>query len=86
MNLIDGELPTTAQAVARYEAIQPRLPDASFPQESIHRAHLGELLSDIDCFVLDGFGVLNVGPRTGSRCRRANSAVATGGNRATGLD
>lgn len=52
---------TAEQAVARYEAINPRLPSATFPEHSIYRAHLGELVDDIDCFVLDGFGVLNVG-------------------------
>lgn len=61
MNLIEGDAPTTAMAVERYENIQPRLPVARFPETSIHRAHLGELVDDIDCFVLDGFGVLNVG-------------------------
>lgn len=56
--------PLTAQeAVARYEAINPRLPSASFPQRSLYRAHLGELVDEIDCFVLDGFGVLNVGDK-----------------------
>jgi len=56
------ELPTTASAaVARYEAISSRLPDANFPRDSIHRQNLFELIDDIDCFVLDGFGVLNVG-------------------------
>lgn len=56
--------PITAQeAVARYEAINSRLPSASFPQQSIRRAHLGELIDEIDCFVLDGFGVLNVGDK-----------------------
>ena len=61
MNLVDGPTPTTALAVERYEAIQSRLPSARFAAQSIHRAHLGELVDDIDCFVLDGFGVLNVG-------------------------
>lgn len=61
MNLVEGTAPTTAMAVERYELIQSRLPGASFPATSIHRAHLGELVDDIDCFVLDGFGVLNVG-------------------------
>lgn len=61
MNLIEGAAPTTTTAVARYEAIQPRLPEASFPAESIYLANLGELVEDIDCFVLDGFGVLNIG-------------------------
>ena len=50
-----------AAAVARYIAVAHRLPTASFPAESIRRAHLGELVDEIDCFVLDGFGVLNVG-------------------------
>ena len=48
-------------AVDRYIAVAARLPRASFPAESIRRAHLGELVEEIDCFVLDGFGVLNVG-------------------------
>jgi len=59
-----GALPTAAEAVARYEAVQSRLPTANFPTSSIHRAHLGELVDEIDCFVLDGFGVLNVGDTT----------------------
>ncbi|MFK7892460.1 MAG: HAD-IIA family hydrolase [Granulosicoccus sp.] len=59
--MIDGPLPTALDAVTRYEAIQPRLPTATFPSQSIHRAHLGELVDEIDCFVLDGFGVLNIG-------------------------
>ncbi len=61
MNLVEIEAPTAAMAVARYEAIQPRLPTATFPSVSIHRENLGELTDDIDCYVLDGFGVLNVG-------------------------
>ncbi|MFK7996143.1 MAG: HAD-IIA family hydrolase [Granulosicoccus sp.] len=64
MNLLEGSAPTTAMAVERYEIIQPRLPNANFPASSIHRAHLGELVDEIDCFVLDGFGVLNVGDST----------------------
>ncbi|MFK8079393.1 MAG: HAD-IIA family hydrolase [Granulosicoccus sp.] len=64
MNLLEGTAPTTAMAVERYETIQPRLPSATFPAKSIHRAHLGELVDDIDCFVLDGFGVLNIGEST----------------------
>ncbi len=55
--MIQGDTPpTAAEAIARYEAIQPRLPQASFPQASIHRTHLEELCDEIDCFVLDGFG------------------------------
>lgn len=51
-----------ASAFARYVEVAPRLPSTdSFPEQSIHRANLGELVDDIDVFVLDGFGVLNVG-------------------------
>ncbi len=50
-----------AQAISRYNAIQDRLPAASFPSESIAVDNLESLISEIDVFVLDGFGVLNVG-------------------------
>ena len=53
--------PDAAAAVERYIAVAARLPTASFPRESIRRAHLGELVDEFDGFVLDGFGVLNVG-------------------------
>ncbi|NND90473.1 MAG: HAD hydrolase-like protein [Granulosicoccus sp.] len=62
--MLKGDAPTAAMAVARYEAIQPRLPTATFPAQSLHRANLQELCDEIDCFVLDGFGVLNVGNST----------------------
>lgn len=60
-SLITGDAPTSNEAVARYEAIQPRLPQARFPEISIHRAHLEDLCDEFDGFVLDGFGVLNIG-------------------------
>jgi len=50
-----------AAAVARYIEIAPRLPHANMPSTSVRRANLGELVDEFDCFVLDGFGVLNVG-------------------------
>lgn len=50
-------------AVARYIEIASRLPQARTPSASLHRANLAELVDDFDCFVLDGFGVLNVGAR-----------------------
>lgn len=49
------------QAVDRYRDIAARLPSASFPAESHAVEHLVELAEHIDVFVLDGFGVLNVG-------------------------
>ncbi len=63
-SLIHGDAPTASEAVARYETIQPRLPQARFPEVSVHRAHLEELCDEFDCFVLDGFGVLNIGAET----------------------
>ena len=79
MNLIDQVAPTSAMAVARYENIQNRLPVASFPSQSIMREHLGELTEDIDCFVLDGFGVLNVGEQAvPGAVDRVNKLRATG--------
>jgi len=53
MNAID--------AVARYIEIADRLPTARFPQRSISAANLEAIADQIDAFVLDGFGVLNVG-------------------------
>ena len=53
--------PNAVKALARYNEIRERLPEATFPSESIYRANLADLCNEIDCFVLDGFGVLNVG-------------------------
>jgi HAD superfamily hydrolase (TIGR01450 family) len=47
----------------RYEEIRPRLPNAGFPKVSQRIEHLGDLTDEIDVFVLDGYGVLNVGKR-----------------------
>lgn len=51
----------THGAFARYEAVRARLPQAQFPLTSQHMAHLGEVAEHVDGFVLDAFGVLNVG-------------------------
>jgi glycerol 3-phosphatase-2 len=48
-------------AFARYEAIRHRLPQARFPGESRRAATLSDVADDYDVFVLDAFGVLNVG-------------------------
>jgi HAD superfamily hydrolase (TIGR01450 family) len=50
-----------AAACARYEAIRPRLPAARFPDRPHQAPDLSALADEIDVFVLDGFGVLNVG-------------------------
>lgn len=76
------EFPHSAsEAVARYEAISGRLPSARFPATSVHRNNLFDLVDDIDCFVLDGFGVLNVGevavPDAAARIKQLRDAGKT---------
>lgn len=48
-------------AFARYEAIRPRLPIARYPARSLHLPSLEEVADHVDGFLLDAFGVLNVG-------------------------
>lgn len=48
-------------AFRRYEAIRPRLPAASFPERSFFADSLTDVATCYDGFVLDSFGVLNVG-------------------------
>jgi HAD superfamily hydrolase (TIGR01450 family) len=52
---------TAKQAFERYEDIRPRLPIATFPDQSQLIENLDELVEEIDVFLLDAFGVLNVG-------------------------
>ena len=54
-------LQTTDAAFARYEAVRARLPSASFPSFSHIAATLSDVAHRYDAFVLDAFGVLNVG-------------------------
>ncbi len=49
------------QATDRYIALRERMPQAQFPKQSIHIDNLESITEDIDAFVLDGFGVLNLG-------------------------
>ena len=64
---------TAEAAFRRYESVRARLPQATFPAIS----HMAENLSDVadryDAFVLDAFGVLNVGdtPIPGAVARMA---------------
>jgi HAD superfamily hydrolase (TIGR01450 family) len=48
-------------AFARYEAIRERLPAAVFPEYSRRAEDLAALAGEFDVFILDAFGVLNVG-------------------------
>lgn len=53
--------PDAAWAFARYEAVRARLPAAEFPAASRHAGTLSDIADRYDGFVLDAFGVLNVG-------------------------
>ncbi|MFN3615161.1 MAG: HAD-IIA family hydrolase [Rubrimonas sp.] len=68
-------LPTmdAAAACARYEAVRDRLPRAVFPDGWRAAADLQAVADAFDAFVLDGFGVLNVGeaPVPGAAARMA---------------
>ncbi|MGF1553334.1 MAG: HAD-IIA family hydrolase [Paracoccaceae bacterium] len=63
--MVSAPPPTTDvdTAFARYEAVRARLPTAVFPAESERAATLADVADRFDVFVLDAFGVLNVGDR-----------------------
>lgn len=67
-----------AAAMARYIAVRHRMPEARFPATSVRAADLGALFDEFDAFVLDGFGVLNVGfePVDGAAARIADMKAA----------
>lgn len=50
-----------ADAFSRYEEIRPRLPAATFAKSPLRMADLSEAADLFDGFILDAFGVLNVG-------------------------
>ncbi|CAN0605362.1 unnamed protein product, partial [Ectocarpus sp. 12 AP-2014] len=52
---------STDAAFARYEQVRNRLPSAQFPDTPLACANLAEVATHVDAFVLDAFGVLNVG-------------------------
>lgn len=56
-----GMLSDAVSAFARYEAIRPRLPAAHYPARSSVLSSLEEVADHVDGFLLDAFGVLNVG-------------------------
>jgi HAD superfamily hydrolase (TIGR01450 family) len=55
--------PTVAvdTAFERYEAVRARLPHAGFPDVSRRVRDLSDVAGEFDVFILDAFGVLNVG-------------------------
>ena len=48
-------------AFAQYERVRDVLPTATFPSSSKHIAHMHEIADQFDVFLLDAFGVLNIG-------------------------
>lgn len=52
---------TTKAAFARYEAVRTRLPHATYPKRSVVLPSLEQVADHVDGFLLDAFGVLNVG-------------------------
>jgi len=48
-------------AIEQYEAVRSLLPTAHMPDQSIHAENLGAISDHFDVFLLDAFGVLNVG-------------------------
>ena len=59
--MLDGPQMNTDRAFARYEAVRDRLPAARFPDKSFEAENLLALADSFDVFVLDAFGVINVG-------------------------
>lgn len=57
----EGSGLTAAAAFLRYEAVRARLPQARFPAVSEQVQSLADVADRFDAFVLDAFGVLNVG-------------------------
>ena len=52
---------STEAAFERYEQVRDRLPAAQFPRTSQIMETLADVAPFVDAFVLDAFGVLNVG-------------------------
>lgn len=48
-------------AFAQYEKVREALPSATFPTQSVNIENIGDVADQIDVFLLDAFGVLNVG-------------------------
>lgn len=55
---------STELAFRRYEEVRHRFPMARFPETSVACSGLVEIADQFDAFLLDSFGVLNVGDRS----------------------
>lgn len=52
---------TTQKVFERYEDIRPRLPQTGYPQRTSDIASILEISDEMDAFIFDAFGVLNLG-------------------------
>ena len=52
---------TTQKVFERYEDIRPRLPQTGYPQTTSDIASILEISDEMDAFIFDAFGVLNLG-------------------------
>lgn len=68
-------------AISRYVEIADRLPSASPLGVTKKVNHLGDLVSEFDVFVLDGYGVLNVGTATVPGAVQRVAALQNAGKR-----
>ena len=68
-----------AAALRRYEEVRARLPVAAFPAEAGRVPDLSVLIERFDAFVLDAFGVLNVGERAVPGARERVAAMRAAG-------
>jgi len=51
----------TNEAFLEYESVRHRLPAVSEIGQCLHLSNLEDLIDEIDVFLLDAFGVLNIG-------------------------
>jgi HAD superfamily hydrolase (TIGR01450 family) len=72
---------TAKWAFEHYEAIRYTLPTASFPKASIWVDCLSDLTKDFDVFLLDAFGVLNVGQTAIKSAPKAVEALQAAGKK-----
>ena len=70
-----------ASAFRRYEEVRDRLPTASFPAGTEEVPDLSALIDRVDVFVLDAFGVLNVGDTAISGARERVATFRAAGMR-----
>ena len=53
----------TSSVFQKYESLRPRLPDFKCPNATIEINSILEIASEVDVFVFDAFGVLNIGEK-----------------------